>query len=378
MKRSTFLRAAPLIVSMLSDPARAAETGVTDSSVLLGQTVAMSGPLGEFGRDIASGAKACLERINAAGGIHGRKLSLVTLDDQYKTDVAVQNITRLIQGEKVFSLLSVMGTAISLEAVRQAEAVGVPLFAPWTGVQVVRQPPRRHVFNVRASYKDEILKIVAHLKTIGTRKVAVVFFESSFSNELQSILDEMAHWPAKPVSISTIRPDGQDVDRVVNATAKAQPEAIILLTAGKTTVDFIKAYNAPSKGTQYYALSIMGTNASVQALGQDGVGVIVSSVVPFPWASGVPIVKEYQDAMQKIGVGEFSFTSLESYINTRVLVEAIRRAGKDLTRAKLVAAAESMRPLQLGGFEVGYGTANRSGSRYVDLNIISSGGRFMK
>jgi len=87
-----------------------------------------------------------------------------------------------------------------------------------------------------------------------------------------------------------------------------------------------------------------------RALGQDVVGVIGSSVVPFPWASGVPIVKEYQDAMQKIGVGDFSFTSLESYINTRVLVEAIRRAEKDLTRVKLIAAAESMRPLQLGGF----------------------------
>lgn len=378
MKRITFLRAASLLLPTLSCPVRAAETGVIDSGVLLGQTVALSGPLGEFGRDIVTGAKACLERINNAGGIHGRKLTLITLDDQYNSEAAARNITRLLQADKVFCLLSVMGTSMSLEAMRQTEAEGVPLFAPWTGVQAVREPPRRHVFNVRASYKDELLKILRHLKTIGMRRVAVVYFESSFSAELKSLLNEMARWPATPVATSAIRPDGSDLDEVVSATFKANPETIILLTAGKSTVDFIRAYSGRSKGTQYYALSIMGTNASVQALGPDGVGVMVSSVVPFPWAAGVPIVREYQDAMQKIGVGEFSFTSLESYINTRVLAEAIRRAGKDLTRAKVVAAAETMRPLQLGGFEVAYDADNRSGSRYVDLNIISSSRRFMK
>jgi len=365
-------------LAVLAPAARADEPGVSDQEIILGQSVAMSGPLGEFGRDIVAGAKACLARVNTAGGIGGRKVSLVTLDDRYETELAAQNIRRLLQDDKVFALLSVMGTPISIEAVRQTRAEEVPLFAPWTGVQAVREPMSRHVFNVRASYRDEIVKIINHLRTIGTRRIGVAYFEAAFGVELKTIRDEMARWPAEPVFAHAIRPDGADAAQIAAAAAKERPEAVVLLTAGKATVDFIKAFRPLAKGTQCYTLSIMGTNASVEALGPQGVGVVVSCVVPFPWNTGVPIVREYQDAMRQTGASDFSFISLESYINTRVLTEAIRRAGRNLTRARLIAAAETMRPLQLGGFEVGYGPEDRRGSRYVDLSIISSNGRFMK
>lgn len=383
--RRTLLRhAAAVPLAALAPAARAAEPGISDQTIVLGHSVAMSGPLGEFGRDIVAGAQACLARLNEAGGIHGRKVSLVTLDDGYDAGVGARNLRRLIHEDRVFALLSVMGTPIALEAVRQTEADGVPVFAPWTGVQAVRHPVRHHVFNIRASYRDEIVKIVAHLRTIGTRRVAVTYFESSFGTELQTIRDEMARWPAEPVFVGAVRPDGADAVQVAAAMVRRRPEAVILLTAGKATVDVIKATNALARGAQYYTLSIMGTNASVRALGADGVGVVVSSVVPFPWSSGVPIVREYQEAMRRAGksgkaqASEFSFTSLESYLNARVLVEALRRAGRDITRGRLIAAAETMRPLQLGGFEVSYGPGARGGSRHVDLNIISSTGRFMK
>ena len=377
-RRTALLQIAGLPLAVLAPSVRADEPGVSEQEIVLGQSVAMSGPLGEFGRDIVIGAKACLQRVNAAGGLGGRKVSLVTLDDRYETDVAVQNIRRLLQEEKVFALVSVMGTSISIEAVRQTEAEGAPLFAPWTGVQAVREPVRRHVFNVRASYRDEIVKIVTHLRTIGTRRIGVVYFETAFGAELQTIREEMARWPAEPAFVRAIRPDGSDAAPVAEAAAQAGLEAIVLLTAGKATVDLVKAFRPLAKGTQCYTLSVMGTNASVQALGPQGVGVVVSCVVPFPWNTGVPIVREYQEAMRQSGAAEFSFISLESYINTRVLTEAIRRAGRNLTRARLIAAAETMRPLQLGGLEVSYGPEDRSGARYVDLSIISSGGRFMK
>lgn len=376
-RRTALLQIAGLPLAALAPAARANEPGVNDQEIILGQSVAMSGPLGEFGRDIVIGAKACLTRVNTAGGIGGRRVSLVTLDDRYETELAAQNIRRLLRDDKVFALLSVMGTPIAIEAVRQTQAEEVPLFAPWTGVQAVREPMRRHVFNVRTSYRDEIVKIINHLRTIGTRRIGVVYFEAAFGVELQTIRDEMARWPAEPMFARPVRPDGVDAAQVAQAAAQLRPEALVLLTAGKATVDFIKAFRPLAKGTQCYTLSVMGTNASVQALGTQGVGVVVSCVVPLPWNSGVPIVREYQDAMRQIGVSDFSFISLESYINTRVLTEAIRRAGRNLTRARLMAAAETMRPLQLGGFEVSYGPEDRRGSRYVDLSIIASSGRFM-
>lgn len=378
MKLTQTLRSLVAWLAFVVPAAVLAETGVSEDAVLIGQTVATTGALGEFGQDIINGAKAQLNSVNATGGVHGRKLRLITLDDQYKTDLGAGNLRELIQKEKIFALLSVMGTAISLEAVKQAEPEQLPLVAPWTGVQAVREPARRNVFNVRASYRDEILKVITHLRTLGTQRIAVVYFESSFGGELQVIFDQMASWPAKPVAVRAVRPDGSDVAEVAKVIVAGKPQAIIMLTAGKASVDFIKSYNGIAKGAQYYALSVMGTHQSVHALGKDGVGVVVTSVVPFPWDVGVPIVKEYQEAMHKIGVTAYSFTSLESYINTKVLVEAIRRAGPGLTRTKLIAAGESMHPLRLGGFQVSYGPGERNGSKYVDMNIISSTGRFMK
>lgn len=378
-RRSTLVRIASLpLAAALAPIARASEPGVGDQDIALGQTVAMSGPLGEFGRDIVAGAKACIERTNATGGIHSRKVSLLTLDDRYDSELAAQNVRRLLQADQVFALLSVMGTPISLEAARQTKTDSVPLFAPWTGVQAVREPMQRHVFNVRASYRDEIVKIISHLGTIGTRRVGVVYFEEAFGSELQTVRGEMAKWPAEPLFVRAIRPDGADAEKIAAASAQDKPEALVLLTAGKATVDFIKSFRPLAKGAQCYTLSIMGTNASVQALGPHGVGVVVSCVVPFPWNNGVPVVREYQEAMRQVGNSEFSFISLESYLNTRVLTEAIRRTGRNLTRARLIAAAETMRPFPLGGFEVSYGAEDRRGSRYVDLSIISSGGRFTK
>ena len=377
MTIGSLLRAVAFGLSLIAVPALA-ENGVTESSIVLDQTAALSGPFGELGRDMLNGTKAYVEHVNASGGVHGRKISIIGLDDQFKAEVASANMDRLIRQDKVFALLGVTGTPTSLEAIRQTAPEGVPLFAPASGAQSVREPMHKNVFVVRASARDEILKILTHARTIGLHRLAVVYSEASFSGELQYLTQEMDKTSWKPVVVSAVRPDGSGTAELVASVGKPKPEAVLLLTLGKTTVDFIKAYNATAHGTQFYTLSNMGANSVVQALGTDGVGVIVTSVVPFPWSAGTPIVKEYQDAMRAIGIQEFSFVSLEGYINTRVFIEALRRAGKEPTRAKLVAAAESLRPLRLGGFDLSYSPQDHTGSHFVDLNIISAGGRFRK
>jgi branched-chain amino acid transport system substrate-binding protein len=151
-----------------------------------------------------------------------------------------------------------------------------------------------------------------------------------------------------------------------------------LITAGRPTFEFIKSYNKARRGVQFYTLSVMGASANIKALGKDGVGVVVASVVPFPWSQAHPLVKEYQSAMQKIGLTDYSFVSFESYINARVLGAAIERTGKNLTRSGLVNAAENMRQVSLGGFNVGFGKDSRQASKHVELTIIGANGKFIK
>ena len=123
----------------------------------------------------------------------------------------------------------------------------------------------------------------------------------------------------------------------------------------------------------------MGTQATLRALGEDGVGVVVTSVVHFPWSQSLPLAREYRAAMEKAGFqNNVSFLGLESYMNAKVLAEGLRRAGKDLTRTRFLQALEAMRNYDLGGFVVDYGKGVRQGSRFVDLTIIGKGEKFTR
>ncbi len=123
----------------------------------------------------------------------------------------------------------------------------------------------------------------------------------------------------------------------------------------------------------------MGTQSTIQALGPDGVGVVVTSVVPFPWSQSLPVAREYRELLKKTGMQEtVSFIGLEVFINAKVLVEGLRRAGKDPTRPRFIQALESLRQFDVGGFEVNFGKGVRQGSRFVDLTIIGAGGKFTR
>ena len=123
----------------------------------------------------------------------------------------------------------------------------------------------------------------------------------------------------------------------------------------------------------------MGSQSTIQALGPDGVGVVVTSVVPFPWSQSMPVAREYREVLKKAGMeATVSFIGLETFINAKVLVEGLRRAGRDLTRPRFIQAMESLQRFDVGGFEVDFGKGGRQGSRFVDLTIIGAGGKFTR
>jgi branched-chain amino acid transport system substrate-binding protein len=363
----------------MSGPALAAEAGVTDREILIGQSLGLTGPLAELGLDIANGTRAYFEALNEKGGIHGRRIKVITLDDGYQAANTARNAQQMVGEDQVFALFNIMGTPNTAAVLPLAEKAGVPFFAPFTGAELTRATPLPGVFNIRAGYRDETEKIVQHLTTIGIKRVGVVWQANSFGKDgLAGVEAAMAKRGMKPLSTASIQTDASDAAAAVRTLHATQPEAVVMITAGKPTFEFIKTYNQVRRGMQFYTLSVMGANANIKALGSDGVGVVVTSVVPFPWSQAHPLVKEYQAAMQKIGVRDYSFVSFEAYINSKVLAEAMRRAGKNIDRAKLVAAAEGMKQVSLGGFDVSFGKDSRQGSRFVDLTIIGPNGKFTK
>ena len=362
--------------------AKATEAGVTDTEILIGQPAPLTGPLAELAPDIVNATKALFDGVNEKGGIHGRKLRTLTMDDGYVVENTVKVVNHMIDKEPVFALINMTGTSnvASVLPLLEKTSPPLPLVAPFTGADLIRVPPIHHVFIVRASYGDEAEKIVQHLTTIGTQRIAVLWSNNGFGKDgLAGVQRALEKRGMKVYANAPIEQNASDTNKAVAALYDTRPEVIVMITAGAPTVSFIKAYNKVRKGMQFYTLSVMGNQATLRALGADGVGVVVSTVVPFPWDVTHPLAREYRAAMQKAGfASNISFLGFESYINGKVLVEGLRLAGKDLNRKKFVDALASMRRLDMGGFAVGFSKDSRQGSRFVGLTIVSPGERFTK
>lgn len=363
--------------------ATAAEVGVTDKEIVLGQSLGITGPLAQMAPDIVSGGKVYFDAINAKGGINGRKVRTIVLDDGYEPATTLKTVRQLVEVDRVFALYNLTGTAnvAGVLPMLAKESSPVPLVGPITGADALRNPKMGNVFHVRASYEDELEKLVQHLSTIGVKRIGVVWINNGMGKDGMAGFEKaMNQHSIKSFTSISIQPDGSDADKAIAALRLGEPEAIIMITTGTATVSFIKGYNKLGKGMRFYTLSVMGTKAAVHALGVDGVEVVVTSVVPFPWSNSNPLAKEYQLAMRNAGMDKegLSFLGFESYINAKVVAEGLRRAGHNLTRIGFLSALEGMKTLDLGGFTLSYSKSRHQGSRFVELTIIREGERFTK
>jgi branched-chain amino acid transport system substrate-binding protein len=372
--RSIALLACSLILST-----HANAQGVSTNEILLGQTTALTGPLAELGQDAMNGAKAYFDHVNAQGGIHGRKIRLIALDDGYNPEKALANVKQLIEKEQVLSLFGVLGTPANLAIVPVITQAGVPNVGPATGSDAMRVPHNRMVFHTSPSYADEIEKIIDHLVVRGIRNIGAVYQNNAFGKEGLANLERIAKERGlKLAAAASIESSGADADQASEMLLKNAPQAILMITAGKASMDFIKASNKRAVGMQYFALSTMASQAAINALGKDGVGVVVSQNSPFPFSATSRIVHEYQQVMRKAGIKNWSFASIGGFIGAKVMVDGLRRAGRNLTRESLVEALETIGRIEYDSLIFNYSKNNHLGHRYVELTVISKDGRFLR
>jgi ABC-type branched-subunit amino acid transport system substrate-binding protein len=275
--------------------------------------------------------------------------------------------------------VSYVGTPTTAAAMPVFTEAKVPLVGPFTGAEVLRNPVNRYIFNVRASYYDETEKIVEQLVSTGNHKIAVFYQDDAYGQAgLKGVEIAMDKRNMKIAALGKVERNTvkvQDAVKIINA---AQPDGVIMISAYTSIAEFVREMKAAGSNTQFHNVSFVGSKALADALKEEGYGVAISQVVPFPWSPSVPIVKEYQDVLSKAGNTDFNFSSLEGYIVAKVMVEGLRRAGKDLTREKLVSALESMNGVDIGDFMVNFSPTNHSGSKYVDLTMIGHAEKFIK
>ena len=383
MQRRQFVTIAPRLAAGLAAPALvrnafAQDAGISSKSLTIGCSASLTGPLAGFGRDIKQGAEAALAQINARGGIHGRMVQLQILDDGYVPQRTTENVQQMISQGSAFALLSCVGTPNNAGILPMIEDAGIPYVAPFTGASSLRKGAR-NVFHVRASYTDEVRRLVQRLAGMGLKDIGVVYLDNAYGREmLEDSTRFLAEQGLKPLVQVALATDGKNLSDVLAKVGQARPAAVLLATAGAVSVELVRGLKTTNPGVLMAGLSVTLTSEGLKQLGDAGSGLALTMVMPDPTRAKTALVRDYQAAMRARGIQEFNLGTLESYTNTRVLAEGLERAGADPTRSKLRTALAGIRNLDLGGLVIDYsGQAPYVGSRFVDMGVLNGAGRFV-
>jgi ABC-type branched-subunit amino acid transport system substrate-binding protein len=368
-KTRRILLGAGVVLAVIGIPAHA-EDGVTDKEIRIGMANALSGPASGLGTDLKAGADAFLARVNAAGGINGRKVVLVSKDDGYEPEKTAAATKALIEQDKIFALFGYVGTPTSAAAVPLASRASVPYLFPFTGAEFLRNPVNKWVFNVRASYFDETEVMVERLtKDAGAKKIALFIQDDAFGEAGKAGVNRALHKrDMKVAEEARYKRNTLDVDEGLAKIKAAAPDAVIFVGTYASLAAIVKKAKAQGIKAKFMTVSFIGTAGFIKEAGADGEGVYITQVMPSP-DSGVAVVKQFHQDMKG---GPVNYSSLEGYVDAAVLVEGLKKTGANPTRAGFVSALEGLNT-DIGGLKVGYSAASHQGAKNVFLTVVRGG-----
>jgi branched-chain amino acid transport system substrate-binding protein len=374
--RLTIAFAAGLAAAVAATSA-GAEDGVSADKILLGQVAALEGPAAALGLGMRQGLMAAFAEANRSGGVNGRKIELVSVNDGYEPDLSIVAAHKLIDKDKVFALIGSVGTPTSAAVEPIAAAAGVPLIGAFTGAEFLREPYKANVINVRASYFQETETMVERLtKDLGAKRIAIFYQDDAFGQAglagVKRALDKrgMALAAEGTYERNTIAVKG-----ALLSIAKGSPDAVIMVGAYAPCAEFIRLAREMNLHATFIAISFVGSDALARALGVAGTDVIVTQVMPFPQDMSVPLVAQYLRALAALdGTAKPSFVSLEGYTAGRLATALLGKIHGEVTRGALIEAASKNGSVDLGGFTLTYGPGNNRGSDRIFLTVIRSDG----
>lgn len=357
----------------------AAEEGVSDDTVRLAQIAALEGPAGALGSGMRQGLIAAFEEANRNGGVHGRMIELESIDDGYEPDQSAAEVRKVIAGNDHLGFIGPVGTPTSQATQPIATEAGYPFIGPFTGAGFLRDASLTNVVNVRATYGAETEAWIAHLVDAqGMTDIAILYQDDGFGRVgLDGVTAALDKRGMELVAEGTYTRNTVAVKTALLDIRKAEPQAVVMVGAYKPVAEFIKLARKLDFHPTFVNISFVGSDALAEELGPDGEGVIISQVVPFPWDDTLPVVAEYQAALEAVDAdARPGFVSLEGYVTGRVAIEALEKAGTDLTRESFLTALADLGTIDLGGVTLGYGAGDNQGSDDVFLTRITADGSF--
>ena len=355
------------------------EPGVSGERILFGQSAAFSGPSQELGRGMQRGIEAAFHEVNQRGGVHGRRLELVSIDDAYEPETAIINTLRLIEEEQVFALIGAVGTPTSRSVTPVTAQAGVPYIAPFTGAAFLREPIWRNVINLRASYNQESEEIVARLTgDLGIERIAVMYQDDSFGRDgYLGVRLALERRDMEPVAIGLYPRNTEAVKTALLDLRQGNPEAIIMIGVYKPVATLIAWAKHTGMDPVFTTVSFVGSNALAQELGSVSAGVFVTQVVPFPTDDSLPVVAAYLRALWVYAADAVpGFVSFEGYLAGRLVIAGLDGCGPEVSRTCFLDSLRRTDVIDIDGFELRYGDGDNQGSDAVFLTMIGSDGAY--
>ena len=355
------------------------ENGVSDERILFGQSAAFSGPAAQLGTDMKRGIEAAFHEINQRGGVHGRRLELVSRDDAYEPEAAIANTLYLINEARVFALIGAVGTPTSRSATPVAAEANIPYIAPFTGAAFLRDPNWNIVINLRASYNQETEEMVARLTgDLGIRRIAVMYQDDSFGRAgYHGARRALERRGMEAVAVGLYPRNTTAVKTALLDLRMADPEAVILVGAYEPVATFIAWARHIGLDPVFITISFVGSNALAKQLGPAGAGVYVTQVVPFPTDDYFPAASAYRRALSAFEPRAApGFVSFEGYLAGRLAIAALQRCGAEVKRASFLNSLRSTKMVDIDGFKLQYGSKDNQGSDAVYLTMIGRDGRY--
>jgi ABC-type branched-subunit amino acid transport system substrate-binding protein len=339
----------------------------------------MSGPSSALGVKMRQGILAAFAEVNAGGGVHGRKLELITRDDGYDPDRSVLQTFRLIEEDKIFALIGAVGTPTSLVTVPIAKAQNVPFIGPFTGADFLRGNDFTNVVNIRASYAAEAESWVKHLtEDRHIKRIAIFYQDDPYGRDgLAGVKLALEKRGMELAAEATYERNTKAVTSAMRTLKRAEPEAVVMVGTYAPCAEFIKLARKSGFNPVFVNISFVGAVALAQELGREGEGVIVSQVVPFPWDTSIKVVADYQAAERLLDPElEPDFISLEGYLSGRLAAAALELAGPNPTRAGLLRVINEVGRFDVSGDHLFVGQKTHDTAAGVFLTLIQRDGTF--
>jgi branched-chain amino acid transport system substrate-binding protein len=378
MNRRNFVRAASagmLAPSVIAAPAR--EPGVTDSEILLGQSAVLTGPLSPGALAMQGGARLAFDEANAKGGLFGRRIRLLALDDGFDPARAQANYQQLVQEHKVFACVLGVGAGCTLAGAPLLRERGVALLAPTAVVDSARDKTDGVAYYTRASQQRESDSLVQHLSTLGMRRISVAHLATPGGKEVLGQVQAAVQQRGLELKGSVaVAPDGSNAGDAGKALAALGSQATILFLSGPAAATMMKSVWANGAAPAFYGMSILAGDVTARLLGEDSKGLAISQVTSYPWDAASADANGYRKGCEKAQV-PVGYHSFEGYIAGRVAVEALRQAGRDLTREKLHASMRKLK-MRVSGMDLDFTSGRHTGSLFVELVRVRPDGKFVR